>query len=145
MKKLAKYVLLSLLTATFVIPSDVLAASSPTTTNAVSPASTTTEVLRVTQLGNGEYADSAFIYMNTSGTMSFVVTQSSNINPAYVNYKLIKPEPDGTATIWGSAVFEGDGTFSFTSKPNLPVGTYYLRAKSLVRGRTAVTATVTTP
>ncbi|MED1794996.1 hypothetical protein [Brevibacillus nitrificans] len=148
MKKLAKAAALALLTASFVIPSDALAASSQTSSNVVSPASTTTQILSVSGLGGSDgYVDSKYFYVNTPATLSFTVTQVHNLSSrtANVSYKVLRDNPDGTATFWGYAKFAGNGTFTFTSDPNLPVGQYYVRADSSEQGRTAITVSVTIP
>ncbi|WNC16270.1 hypothetical protein [Brevibacillus brevis] len=146
MKKFSTFAIAALLSVSFLIPTNALAAGIPTTPDAVRTTSTTTTVLDVTQVGINESVESKFFYINTPGTLLVDVTQSINKSyPAKASYLIVKPEPDGTATTWGGSTFEGNGSFSFTSKAPLPVGTYYIKMTSKELGRTSSKVTVTIP
>lgn len=144
MKKLAQAALLALLTASFVIPTGAEAASSQQTSNAVTPASTT-QVAKFSQLGKDDRRKSNYFNVNTAGHITVSVTQNHSTDTAYVYYSIARDRPDGTTTFYGSSNFDGNGSFSFTSKEPLPVGEYYIYFYSKERGRTSGTISVTTP
>ncbi|WP_246010984.1 hypothetical protein [Brevibacillus nitrificans] len=146
MKKFAKVLVLALLTASSVIPSVAFAANTNQQSSNVSIASTTTQVATFTNLKKStDYQDSKYFYVNTAGYVTVNVTQNNSSYSPIMYYRILRSNGDGTASVFGYAQLEGNGSLSFSSNQELPVGQYYIRFYSKQLGETTGTISVTTP
>lgn len=147
LKRFGKAALVTVLSVSFFLPSDTLAANSQQSSNTVAPA---TLLLDSTfaELSNRSFADLQGIYITTPTKITLNVTQRGNgaaTGTPVVSYKIMKPHYDGTATSYGSERFEGTGAFSFTSTQVLPPGEYYIRVNNSGVGKVSGSVKVTTP
>lgn len=146
LKKFAQAALFVLLSTAFVIPSHAMATSTQQSLDAVSPTATTTQVATFTNLTKGtRFLDSEWFYLNTPGYITVNVTQSNKSYTPIMYYRILRDNPDGTSTFFGTAEITGEGSLSFTSKKELPIGQYYIRFNSNQYGKTSGTISVTTP
>ncbi|GED53595.1 hypothetical protein [Brevibacillus borstelensis] len=145
MKKLSRFTATALLSASLLIPANALATDNQSTSDTVTPASTTVKILEVFSLTKDSSAESVYFYVNTPGTVVFNTTQNNKSYDSSVTYLIVRDEAAGWSTTWGGARFEGNGSFQFTSREPLPVGAYYVKVSSRQYGKTAITLTATTP
>lgn len=145
MKLFSKLAIVAVLSASLLIPANALATNNQPSLDVVTPASTTTQILTVSSLTKDSSVESKNFYVNAPGTVVFNTTQTNNSYDPSVNYLIVRNDTSGGPVTWGGGTFDGNGSFQFTSKEPLPVGSYYVRAASRQYGKTAITLTVTTP
>jgi hypothetical protein len=66
-----------------------------------------------------------YIYVNNAGHITFNVNQKTPSDKG-IAYGFYKMEVDGTKSQWAYAEFIGTGSFTFSTKKPIPVGTYTL-------------------
>ncbi|CAI8730297.1 PPC domain-containing protein [Brevibacillus sp. IT-7CA2] len=147
LKKFIQTTLLAF-SAMLVIPTSALASSPQTqSTDAVAPASKTTEVLRYTKLESRSSVDSKLFDIQSPGKLTVHVTQKSRLSSIKPNltYRILSFGPDGSSRTLGTGRFEGSGSFTFTSPEELPAGKYYILVRNTGIGRAVGTVSVTIP
>lgn len=149
MKKWAQATLIALSSAFFVIPTSAIAVSpNPKSTDMVATTPQTIQVLQFKNLASRDYTDSKRIKINSPRIITVHVTQKSklsSITPT-LTYRILSANGDnGSIASYGYGRFVGKGSFTFTSKKELPAGEYYIRARNTRTGRAVGTVSVTIP
>ena len=145
MKLFSRFATVAVLSASLLIPANALATNNQTTSDIVTPAATTVKILEVASLTKDSSVESVNFYVNTPGTVVFNTTQNNTHYNPEVTYLIVKNDSGGGPATWGGGRFEANGSFQFTSKEPLPVGSYYVKVTSRQYGKTAITLTATLP